>query len=235
MLPPVVPLRHRMVAHTLHTSDGSRNRGVAGNPLPITGGFLSRSFARLALPGLDAVCSPRDSPTKLSRLGMIGMKRATVSTLLWTLALSLLSAPVGSFGLPGQPPSDLLEQRMQELAPGAIDCGRVDIRADPEKATNCALDAFKNKKSFRVRYDLQGIDSNVAVGWVGTAAGTVTAISFDGDPMGRGGTSASRQRVDEHACPQPLKLFRSPEGRLNCFPPHQNAKRDVMSPTFEPY
>ncbi len=163
------------------------------------------------------------------------MKCATVLSLFGALTLSLISPPFFGFGLPTQLPSDLLEQRMKTLAPDAVNCGRVGVRADPQKVTGCALDAFNRKKSFQVRYDLQGIDSDVAVGWVGMADGTVIAISFDGDPMGRGGTSPSRQRVDEHACPQPVKLFLSPEGLLNCFPTDRNAKPDNTSPTFQPY
>lgn len=152
------------------------------------------------------------------------------------LALSVLFMYVDDPVLSSDTPAiDLLEERMKELAPGAINCGRVGIRVDPHEASNCAISAFKSKKPFQVRYDLQGIDSSVAVGWVGTADGTVIAISFDGDPMGRGGTSASRQRANEHACPQPVKLFLSPEGRLNCFPPDPNAKRNIMSPTFQAY
>jgi hypothetical protein len=187
----------------------------------------------LASPRLEAVCFPRKAVSKQLREEMMGMKCATVLTVLWALVPCLLGKPIG--GLPGELPSDLLEQRMKELAPDAVNCGRVGIRINPQKASNCAMDAFKSKKPFQVRYDLQGIDSSVAVGWVGSANGKVIAISFDGDPMGGGGTSASRQRVNEKACPQPVKLFISPQGRLNCFPSDPNAKRDIMSPTFQPY
>jgi hypothetical protein len=172
-----------------------------------------------------------------SRVEMMAMKDVAALTVVCglALALSLLFKSVDTPFFSDEPTSDLLEERMKELAPGAINCGRVGIRLDPRQASKCAMDAFKSKKSFQVRYDLQGIDSNVAVGWVSTAAGAVIAISFDGDPTGRGGTSASRQRVDERACPQPVKLFASPQGRLNCFPPDPNAKRNIMSPTFQPY
>ncbi len=167
---------------------------------------------------------------------MMGMKYVAALTVVCGLALaSSLIKAVNMFGLSGQPASDLLEERMTALAPGAINCGRVGIRVDPHQASNCAMGAFKSKKPFQVRYDLQGIDSSVAVGWVSTAAGAVIAISFDGDPAGRGGTSASRQRVNERACPRPVKLFVSPQGRLNCFPPDPNAKPNIMSPTFQPY
>lgn len=130
---------------------------------------------------------------------------------------------------------DALDLRMKKLAPSAIDCGRVRVRANPEPATRCALAAFAAKKTFHIRYDMQGIDSDVAIGLVGTRNGSVTALLFDGDPTGGGGTSPSRQRVGEKQCPSPVVLFRSPNGRINCFPPDPTALDDIMSPTWEPY
>ncbi len=112
---------------------------------------------------------------------------------------------------------DLLDRRMKELVPDAVDCGRVEIRSDPEPATRCALAAFRDKQAFRVRYDMQGIDSDVAVGLVGTAGGSGRELLFDGDLAGQVGTSIFRQRVSEKACPAPVVLFHSPKGRLSCF------------------
>jgi hypothetical protein len=60
-------------------------------------------------------------------------------------------------------------------------------------------------------------------------------LVFDGDPLGQGGMSWARQRVEKVLCPSPFQLYTNPNGRLNCFgkeviPPH-----DVMSPNFESY
>jgi hypothetical protein len=58
------------------------------------------------------------------------------------------------------PAEDKLEIESRRLAgPGAIDCGRVEIKGDPKDATECAVGAQKAAKPFRIRYDLQGIDS----------------------------------------------------------------------------
>jgi hypothetical protein len=130
---------------------------------------------------------------------------------------------------------DLLDRTMKRLVPDGIDCGRVRIGGDPGPATDCALAAFEEKRAFLIRYDLQGIDSDVAIGLVGTPDGSVKALLFDGDPHGQGGTSLSRQRVGEEACPAPVVLFRSPKGRLSCFPPDPEAKRSIMSPFREAY
>jgi hypothetical protein len=113
---------------------------------------------------------------------------------------------------------DLLDRRMQILVPDGVDCGRVGIHGDPSHATQCTLAAFNAHKAFRVRFDKQGIDSDVADGLVGTADGTVTTLMFDGDPSGGGGTSLFGQRVTPRPCPVPAQLFETRDGRLTCFP-----------------
>ncbi|MGH9812717.1 MAG: hypothetical protein ACRD4T_06220 [Candidatus Acidiferrales bacterium] len=125
---------------------------------------------------------------------------------------------------------DALDQEMKKLVPWATDCGRVPIRGNPEAATRCALDAFAAKRSFRVRYDLQGIDSFPAIGLAGNSDGSVTLLAFDS-----GGHW--RQPVYQWQCPAPIVLFRSSKGRLNCFPPDPEAKpdADIMSPYAESY
>jgi hypothetical protein len=117
----------------------------------------------------------------------------------------------------------------------ATDCGRVGILANPSTATECALKAFRAGKPFRVRYDLQGIDSAVSAGLVFTPDHNLYALVFDGDPMGQGGTSWSRQRVEKERCPQPYRLYVNPNGRLNCFQKEAVPPHDVMSPNAEPY
>ena len=157
---------------------------------------------------------------------------------LWLVLLSsthydvTFAIKMGIISLQG---GDLLDRTMKKYAPGAVNCGRVETNADPEPATRCALDAFEGKRAFHVRYDLQGIDSAVAIGLVGAMDGGVRVILFDGDPMGQEYISLFRQRVDEGACPAPVNLFRSPNGRLNCFKPDPKAQRNIMSPTFEAY
>lgn len=130
---------------------------------------------------------------------------------------------------------DLLQRKMWAIAPHGVDCGRTSPEENPNKATDCALTAFHEHKAFLVRFDLQGIDSAVAIGLAGTEEGVVTALFFDGDPSGGGGTSITRQVVSQRVCPTPTTLFKSPKGRLNCFPPNPNTERGIMSPTFQAY
>lgn len=131
------------------------------------------------------------------------------------------------------PAEDKLEIESKRLAgPGAIDCGRVKIKGDPKDATECAIGAQKAAKPFRIRYDLQGIDSLVAVAIVRTPSGTVGALTYDGDPSGGGhvGEVVYRKR-----CPEPVHLWINPSGRINCFQQETSPPKDVMSPNAEPY
>lgn len=77
----------------------------------------------------------------------------------------------------------LLEQDSKQLAgPNAADCGRVAIDSEPKVATECALAAQEAGKPFRVRYDIRGFDSFVAVAVVRTPIATVGALQYDSAP-----------------------------------------------------
>ena len=126
-------------------------------------------------------------------------------------------------------------QSLKLGGPHAIDCGRVRVRGNPKAANECAVKAFREGSPFRVRYDLQGIDSDVSAGLVYTPEGGLYGLVFDGDPSGQGGTSWSRQRVEKVACPLPFQMHMNPNGRLNCFGKEAVPPQDVMSPNFESY
>jgi hypothetical protein len=134
---------------------------------------------------------------------------------------------------------DAWEQQSRRLSGSrAIDCGRVRVRGNPKAATECALKAFHEGKPFRVRYDLQGIDSDVSAGLVYTPDGKLYGLAFDGDPYGHGGTSWSRQRADKVPCPLPFQMYINPNGRLNCFTPRAaqpHGTKAVISVTFSTY
>src|SRR6267142_1812 len=130
---------------------------------------------------------------------------------------------------------DAMERRSRELATmGSVNCGRVGIWGDPKKATDCALAANSAGVPFRIRYDIQGIDSSVAGGFARTPDGQLFALSFDGDPWGGGGTSITRQRVTVNECPKPYHFYVNPMGRLNCFQAQLSPPSNLMSPNFEP-
>jgi len=131
---------------------------------------------------------------------------------------------------------DAWERQSRKLSGDhAVDCGRVRVHRSAEAATECALKAFHAGKPFRVRYDLQGYDSDVSAGLVYTPEGKLYGLVFDGDPYGQGGTSWSRQRTEKVPCPVPPQLYVNPNGRLNCFSKNAVPPHDIMSPNFESY
>jgi hypothetical protein len=130
--------------------------------------------------------------------------------------------------------ADLLELQSKNLAgPEAVDCGRVPVGGDPKVATECALAAQRAGKPFRVRYDIRGIDSFIAVAIVRTPIGTVGTLQHDSDPMGGGGRA--HEVVSPKRCPEPVHLWVNPNGRINCFQKESSPPKDVMSPNAEPY
>ena len=130
--------------------------------------------------------------------------------------------------------ADLLELQSKNLAgPEAVDCGRVPVGGDPRVATECALAAQRAGKPFRVRYDIRGIDSFIAVAIVRTPIGTVGTLQYDSDPRGGGGRA--HEVVSPKRCPEPVHLWVNPNGRINCFQKESSPPKDVMSPNAEPY
>jgi hypothetical protein len=118
---------------------------------------------------------------------------------------------------------------------GAVNCGRVEVGTGSRAANECTMKAFLTGRPFRVRYDLQGYDSDISAGLVRAGDGRMYAISFDGDPWGKGGTSLFRQQVTTTECPQPAILRMSVGNRMTCFSAMPASPMDIMAPNSEPY
>ena len=110
----------------------------------------------------------------------------------------------------------------------SVNCGRVSIRGDASLATQCALHANAEGKSFRVVYEIRGYDSSVAGAVVRTHSGRLLFLSYDG-------MSFLRQRIGVTPCPQPYHLYVNPLGRLNCFQEGLSYPQNIASPNMEPY
>ena len=63
-------------------------------------------------------------------------------------------------------------------------CGRVPAGGDAREASSCVLSAFRDKESFRVRYDLIGVDAGPTVSLVGARDGHLYRLSFLSHPVG---------------------------------------------------
>ncbi|MCP4447633.1 MAG: hypothetical protein GY811_20190 [Myxococcales bacterium] len=84
-----------------------------------------------------------------------------------------------------------LETLVGEAAPvGAMDCGTLTLSGDDtdfEAARSCVSNAIDSETSFRVIWDLQGIDSIPRAAYLGAFDGgtlLVTRYGFDSDPSG---------------------------------------------------
>ncbi len=110
--------------------------------------------------------------------------------------------------------SCLIEDRLAALADtDATNCGVVAADADDAEfnaAHDCVATALANQQTFKVQWDLQGIDSRVSRALIGKAAGPglqFQLLSFDGDPGGGGGvgnphttTFLCSNLIDEGQC-----------------------------------
>ncbi len=121
--------------------------------------------------------------------------------------------------------SELLDSHIRAIAgPGARDCGRVQRKDSPKRATACALRAYKSRKAFYVRYDAKGIsDSDVASAMAGDSSGKVYSLGFDSmgmdtDHLPPGATMPDGFHTIIIPCSQPVRLrVTRTGGELICF------------------
>jgi hypothetical protein len=141
------------------------------------------------------------------------------------------------------PATSLIDTKLLSLSRrggSSLNCGRVGIRQNPDRASDCALSAFAQKSPFYVRYDLQGIDSEVSAGLAGDAAGNVYFIEYDSmgwetDGLSKGAEVTDGKHIYVEPCPKPVTLRKTRTGRLTCTKSDPNASHNIMSPAFDPY
>jgi hypothetical protein len=80
-------------------------------------------------------------------------------------------------------------------------CGRVQAGGDAREASSCVLSAFRDRRSFRVRYDLLGVDAGPMVSLVGDSNGHVYQLSFWSTAVGGSIFGGS---VDVRQCQEPI-------------------------------
>jgi hypothetical protein len=97
----------------------------------------------------------------------------------------------------------VLARRLPELAgKDARNCGRARVNDDPRRVTECALGTYAARKAFYARYDVQGIDVDVAVGF---AFDGTTAYKLTWDYGGL--RVVNRENLHVEICSSPFKLF----------------------------
>ena len=72
----------------------------------------------------------------------------------------------------------------------AVDCGIFTLDDNPKVAYRCALSAHQIGNGFFVQIQQQGIDSDIADGWVAMQNGNVLQFNYDSDPSGGSQTGA---------------------------------------------
>ena len=137
----------------------------------------------------------------LAKSRIYGLAAAITLILMATLVVRVrdLLSPVS---FPASRSPDAMERYFSSLI--ATDCGRVSIQGNPVASTSCAIDNFRNKQAFFVRYDLQG----VAVGIASDGDGHVYELAYES--MG--------DILSTKSCPHPVKLTTTLGGWLTCFP-----------------
>jgi hypothetical protein len=77
---------------------------------------------------------------------------------------------------------DLMDKKLLSLSGHggvSLNCGQVGVGKNADASSDCALMAFALRSPFYVRYNLQGIDSQVSAGLAADAAGNVYFVEYD--------------------------------------------------------
>jgi hypothetical protein len=114
---------------------------------------------------------------------------------------SVLVALAGAIAVAGcgssSPACDLDALLRQRAGAGADDCGHVAIGASTAATDQCIADRSAAGTPFFAHYDVQGIDSRVALGVVRDPQGQTSVLLWDSDPSGGSGAPA---RITESVC-----------------------------------
>jgi hypothetical protein len=123
---------------------------------------------------------------------------------------------------PERPSSKVLDDALRKVAdPDAVNCGHVHVLESSKQASSCVLEEFRRGHAFFVRYDLPGVDSEVAAGLAGNS-NHLSEFEYDSFGISREGWRGSpRFQFDDRLvsvdCPSPTKLRRMKSGRVSCF------------------
>ena len=127
-----------------------------------------------------------------SGCGAGGLPAGLVLVLSWATAACLASG-CGSSGSA----CDLDALLRQRAGAGAVSCGRVAVGAPTADTDRCIADQTAAGHAFYAHYDVQGIDSRVALGALRDGDGRSSVLQWDSDPSGGGNAGA---RIFETVC-----------------------------------
>jgi len=138
---------------------------------------------------------------------------AVLATLVLVVEMLGCSRPTGD---------ELASRHLRRIAGDrATDCGHVGLHQSPATVNDCTLAAWKANRSFVVRYDVQGIDSELVVGLASNGNGEISSVKYDSMGWSTDGLRGEKVTEDNHIlltpCPRPTKLFASKSGYLSCY------------------
>jgi len=130
---------------------------------------------------------------------------------------------VREYGYPLIEEFPVLSNRLKRLAGvGAIYCGSVGLKQEPDTQSDCALRTHADGKPFYVIYSSQGIDSLEAIGFAADAIGNVYALEYDSAGLSPEGLPKNLKLSDGNhitieRCSKPVNLRKAHSGRVTCF------------------
>jgi hypothetical protein len=142
---------------------------------------------------------------------------------LLSVLLGILSAGTVEVGCSRQTGDKMAQRHLSDIAgKEAADCGHVGLHQSPGAANDCAIAAWKIHHAFFVRYDVQGLDSELVVGLASGNSGDVFSVKYDSTGWETHGLRSGVKVLDNShilvtPCPSPIKLFASDGGYLSCY------------------
>jgi hypothetical protein len=131
----------------------------------------------------------------IRRIRSIHAARWFTRTLAGAAMLAVGGAPLGCGSSDGACDLDALLR--QRAGAGAVNCGQVAVGGSTTATDQCIADQTARGGTFHAHYDVQGIDSRVALGAFRDAAGHASVLLWDSDPSGGGNAGA---RIIESVC-----------------------------------
>jgi ankyrin repeat protein len=174
-------------------------------------------------------------------LGLLGKGSPRILALAWFCFLLIPNASVfpsiGS-GLYSQwLDAAPIRNRLAALAGhGAINCGHVMPRTDPEPSSKCVFESFDNHRPFYVLYDTQEfrIDSHFIDALAGDKSGNFYDVEFSSMGWSTEGQSGRTQLLDGghifvEPCWKPITLRKSIYKGLTCIPRIMERPSEILS------
>jgi hypothetical protein len=167
-------------------------------------------------------------------LGLLGKGSPRILAVTWFCLLFILNASIlPSIG------SGLYSQRNRlavMAAHGAINCGHVTPRTDPEASSKCVFESFDNHRPFYVLYDTQEFrfDSHFIDALAGDKSGNLYDVEYSSMGWSTEGLSGRTQLLEGgqvlvEPCSKPITLRKSIYKGLTCIPRIMERPSEILS------